>query len=261
MCGTVDSVSTLLTTVGFAYRPCDRGERRLDARHAALALERLEQRRSPRRRCTRPAPRCTTMSRSKPEPRMFLPRKPLACASAIACVEPLVAERELAAQVDEREVALDRERRDDDALDELVRIALDEHAVLERRRLAFVAVHHEVARERVGRQERPLLRRSGSRRRRGRAGPTASPAPARRPGRPCASTARSASYAPRRERAVDRPRVVGTLVQPLGDDPRLGARPSVSTGAPEIVRAVRAPACTPRRSSSRRSGVSCSWNS
>ena len=89
---------------------------------------------------------------------MFVPRKPLRLRVGDGLREPLVAERELAAEVDEREVALDRERRDRDALDELVRIALDEHAVLERRRLAFVGVDHEVARERVGRQERPLLR-------------------------------------------------------------------------------------------------------
>src|SRR5262249_33375604 len=79
-----------------------------------------------------------------------------------ACVveragETVVTEREFPSQVNEREIALDRERRDDDALDQLVRVALDEHPILERRRLAFVAVDDEVARERSGRQERPLL--------------------------------------------------------------------------------------------------------
>ena len=39
------------------------GERRLQPRVAALALERVEQRRSPRRRCRRPAPRWTTSSK------------------------------------------------------------------------------------------------------------------------------------------------------------------------------------------------------
>src|SRR4029079_14785706 len=71
--------------------------------------------------------------------------------------EPLGAETELAAQVDERVVALDRERRDDHALDQLVRVALDEHVVLERGGLALVAVDREVAREDVLRQEGPLL--------------------------------------------------------------------------------------------------------
>ena len=42
--GSVAIVSTLLTTVGEAYEALDRGERRLRARLAALALERLEQR-------------------------------------------------------------------------------------------------------------------------------------------------------------------------------------------------------------------------
>ena len=107
--------------------------------------------------------------------------------------EPLVAERELAAEVDEREVALDRERRDRDALDELVRIALDEHAVLERGRLAFVGVHHEVARE----QSRAAGTTTS-----GRSGSPAPPRP-RRPdsftcsctsaGSPLASTSRSVS--------------------------------------------------------------------
>ena len=139
----------------------------------------------------------------------------------MALRQPLVAERELAAHVDERDVALHRVRRDRDALDELVRIALEEHAVLERRRLAFVGVDDEVARERVGRQERPLLR--------GREARAAAAAQARQlhlllhvgRRRPCASTARSDVVRARRERAVDRPRVVGTVVQPLRDDPGL----------------------------------------
>ena len=88
---------------------------------------------------------------------MFLPTKPRAYASANACAEALCAERELAAEVDERVVRLDRVRRDDDPFDELVGIALDEHVVFEGGRLAFVAVHREVAREDVLGQERPLL--------------------------------------------------------------------------------------------------------
>ena len=87
-----------------------------------------------------------------------LPRKPFAPRVGDGAREAFVAERELAPHVHVRDVALHRVRRDRDALDELVRIALEEHAVLERRRLAFVGVHDEIARERVGRQERPLLR-------------------------------------------------------------------------------------------------------
>ena len=71
-------------------------------------------------------------------------------------VEPFVAEGELAAEVDEREVTADRKRSDRDAFDERVRIQLDEHPILERGRLAFVGVDHEVAGEGVRGEEGPL---------------------------------------------------------------------------------------------------------
>ena len=87
MCGTVDSVSTLLTTVGFAYRPSiagngglSRGMPRSPSSDSSSAVS------SPQMYA--PAPRCTTISRSKPEPRMFVTEEPLcAFASAIACDE------------------------------------------------------------------------------------------------------------------------------------------------------------------------------
>ena len=70
MCGTVDSVSTLLTTVGFAYRPAIagnggrmRGMPRSPSSDSSSAVS------SPQMYA--PAPRCTTMSQSKPEPRML----------------------------------------------------------------------------------------------------------------------------------------------------------------------------------------------
>jgi hypothetical protein len=75
-------------------------------------------------------------------------------------LEPLRAERELAAQVDERVVRADRVRGDDHAFDQLMRIALDEHVVLERCRLTFVAVDAQVPREHVLGEERPLLPRA-----------------------------------------------------------------------------------------------------
>ena len=157
MCGTRRQRLDVVHDGRLRVEALDRRERRLDARHAPLALERLEQRRSPRRRCTRPR-RGARRSRGRSPSRGCSCRgSPWPRASAIACIEPVVAERELAAQVDERQVALDRVRRDHDALDELVRIALDEHAVLERRRLAFVGVDDEVARETTVGEERPLL--------------------------------------------------------------------------------------------------------
>ena len=152
--------------------------------------------------------------------------------------EAVVAERELAADVDEREVAADRVRRDDDALDELVRVALDEHAVLERRRFAFVAVHHEVAREDALREERPLLAAREVRAAAAAQTRTPRPAPGRRRGRRPRARRLQRVVATGRERAVDRPRVVGPLVQPLRDD----ARSSInSPWLPEIVRAGSAP--------------------
>ena len=158
--------------------------------------------------------------------------------------QPFVAERELAAHVYVRDVALHRVRRDRDAFDELVRIELDQHPVLERRRLAFVGVDHEVARERVGRQERPLLRGREA---------GAAPAPQARQlhlllhvGRVALGEHRAQRVVrAARERAVDRPRVVGTIAQPLRDDPRFVTPDPTGAGqatdAPETVRARRAP--------------------
>ena len=201
-----------------------------------------------------PAPRCTTMSRSKPEPSMFVPRKPRAFAVGDRLGEPLVAERELAAQVDEREVALQRERGDGDALDELVRIALDEHAVLERRRLALVGVDHEVARERAGRQERPLLA--------GREARAAAAAQARRlhlllhiGGIVRGDDRAELLVRAGRDRAVDRPRVVGTVVQPLGDDTASPERSS--SGFPTRCEPSRAARLVVVDDAARPSAVSC----
>ena len=64
-------------------------------------------------------------------------------------------ERELAAHEDEGLRDLQRVGRDDDALDQLVRIALQEQVVLEGGRLGLVAVHHEVRDRRLA-QHRPL---------------------------------------------------------------------------------------------------------
>ena len=238
----------------------DRGERRPDARHAALALERFEQRGL---LAADVRARAAVHDDVEVEARAedVLAEEALARARRRSrAIEPFVAERELAAQVDEREVALDRVRRDRDALDELVRIALDEHAVLERRRLAFVGVHHEVARERVGRQERPLLR-----------GREAGAAAAAQPrhlhlllhvGRVALGEHLAQRLVrARRERAVDRPRVVGTVVQPLRDDPR--SRVDGASGQRALPRPCAAgarPTCTlddllRRRSASRARGT------
>ena len=82
-----------------------RGERRLDARHRRARPRGSRQQRGLVAAMYAPAPRCTTISRSKPEPWMSLPRKPLRVRVADRLLEPLVPERELAAQVDERDGA------------------------------------------------------------------------------------------------------------------------------------------------------------
>ena len=64
--------------------------------------------------------------------------------------DALLRERHLAAHVEERLPEADRVARDEDALDELVRIALHQHAVLVRAGLGLVAVDDEVARPHTG---------------------------------------------------------------------------------------------------------------
>ena len=89
---------------------------------------------------------------------MSLPRNPFAYASSTACCSRSAPRRELAADVDERVVRLDRVRRDRPTPSMIwCGIALDEHVVLERGRLTLVGVDGEVAREHVLREERPLL--------------------------------------------------------------------------------------------------------
>jgi hypothetical protein len=220
----------------------DRGERRLQPRHAALALERLEQRGLLAADVRAGA---TVHDDLEVEARTedVLAEVALRLRLRDRRHQPVVAERELAAAVDEREVALDRVRRDHDALEQLVRVALDEHPVLERRRFAFVTVDDEVAREAVLRQERPLLA--------GREVRTAAAAQARRGDRglrearvTMAQHLLQRVVAVAREEAVDRPRVVGTIVQALRDDARLreGSSGHAGVRVPEIVRAARRPA-------------------
>src|SRR6185436_21148329 len=81
--GTLHNVSTLLTAVGFPYRPTSagngglfRGCARFPSSDSSSAVS------SPASYA--PAPRCTYTSQSKPEPRMFLPSRPASYASAMA---------------------------------------------------------------------------------------------------------------------------------------------------------------------------------
>ena len=70
-------------------------------------------------------------------------------------LQALEPEGELAAEVDEGLADLQRVGRDQHALEDLVRVALNEHVVLEGGRLGLVPVDHEVG-ERVLAQHRPL---------------------------------------------------------------------------------------------------------
>ena len=66
--GTEAKLCALLIVVGLPYEAEVRWERRLEARLARLAFERLEQRRFPRRRCRRRRRRSVYRSKSTPEP-------------------------------------------------------------------------------------------------------------------------------------------------------------------------------------------------
>ena len=95
------------------------------------------------------------MSSEKSEPKILLAERAVFVGVVDGLLDALETERELAAHEDEDRRDLQRVGRDDDALDQLVRIALEQQVVLERRRLGLVTVHHEV-RDRGLAQHRPL---------------------------------------------------------------------------------------------------------
>ena len=115
--GTVAIVSTLLIRLGDAYRPGERGERRLRSAAGRASPRATRAARSPHRRCTRPAPRWRTTV--TPPSRSARP----------GLVERVAKDLErpevLAADVDEHPVRLDRVGGDQTALDQPVRNLLD----------------------------------------------------------------------------------------------------------------------------------------
>ncbi len=129
-------------------------ERGLDAREAALALERLEQRRLLAADVGAGAGVHDDVER---EARV----EDVAAHRAVGVglvqrrLQALEAQGELPAQVDEGLADLQRVGRDQHALEDLVRVALNEHVVLEGGRLGLVAVDHQVG-QRVLAQHRPL---------------------------------------------------------------------------------------------------------
>ena len=218
-----------------------RRERRLDARHRPLALEARQQAGLV---AGDVAARAAVEDHVEIEARSedVPAQEPALVRLVDGAPEPLVSQCELAPDVHERLMALDGERGDHDALDQLVRVSLDEHVVLERGRLALVGVHGEVARVHVLGQERPLL--AG-------AEPGASSAPQTRRlhllvlDRLGAHPERLPQrlVAAGRQVPLERPRVFGVVAEPLGDDAGLGHQrvASAPTRVPETVRGVRLP--------------------
>ena len=131
------------------------GERRLQARVAALALERVEQRGL---LAADVGARAAVHDEAEVEARAedVLPEVAGLVGLGQRGVEDVGLLLVLAADVDERAGRAGREGGDDDALDERVRRLRDELAVLERAGLGLVRVAHEVLVHRPGRHERDL---------------------------------------------------------------------------------------------------------
>ena len=154
--GRLASVSTLLTIVGLPYRPIAAGKYGgFRPRHAAVALEALDQ-----RRLLADDVRAGAPVQHDVDAEVGAEDVLADVAGRVRLVErrgdALLGERHLAADVQE---ALRQARRvagDEAALDQLVRIELHQQAVLVGARLALVAVDDEVARPHGLRGEAPL---------------------------------------------------------------------------------------------------------
>jgi hypothetical protein len=128
----------------------DRRERRLRARLPALALERLEE---------AGLLAADVRTRAAVDEDLHVAEQP-GCRRLVECrLQHLVLGRVLAADVDEDELRLDRVRRDEAALEQPVRDAQHDLAVLERPRLGLVGVDGDVDRPRdlVGRRDEARL--------------------------------------------------------------------------------------------------------
>ena len=154
-------------------------ERRLEARHAAVALEALDERGLLAHDVGAGAPVEHDVDGEVGAEDVLAD-----VAGGVGVVErlgdALLGQGHLAAHVEERLGGADRVAGDEHALDELVRVLLHEEPVLVGAGLGLVAVHHEVARPHARAGRSPTWCRPGSRRRRGRAGWPPSP---RRPPR------------------------------------------------------------------------------
>ena len=176
-------------------------ERRLVARLAAVALDRLEERRLLAADVRAGADAQLDVEREAGA-QDVVAEQPARARLRERVLEPRVRERVLGAHVDEAVLAAGRVRGDRHRLDERERVALHQHAILERPRLRLVGVADEVVRlRRLARDRLPL--------RAGREGGAAAaeqarlarPRAGRRPGR-----ARARGGAPRSRRARGRRR-------------------------------------------------------
>ena len=130
-------------------------ERRLEARHAAVALEALDERGLLAHDVGAGAPVEDDVDGEVGAEDVLAD-----VAGGVGVVErlgdALLGQGHLAAHVEERLLGADGVAGDEHALDELVRVLLHEEPVLVGARLGLVAVHHEVARPHAGRAEAPL---------------------------------------------------------------------------------------------------------
>ena len=132
-----------------------REERRLEARHAAVALEALDEGGLLADDVGAGAPVQDDVDGEVGAEDVLAD-----VAGGVGVVEglgdALLGQRHLAADVEERLGGADGVAGDEHALDELVRVLLHEEPVLVGAGLGLVAVHHEVARPHAGRAEAPL---------------------------------------------------------------------------------------------------------
>ena len=139
------SVSTLLTTVGFANSPDDDGEGRLVAGLAPIALDRLEDRGLLAADVrTRPLAHLDVERESLTE--HVVSEIPAPPRFGQRSAEHMVRVRILTAQVDEPLVAIRCVGRDRHRLDQRERVSLHDHPVLERAGLGLVGVADQVMR-------------------------------------------------------------------------------------------------------------------
>ena len=155
MAGTLASVSTLLMTVGPAPKPGVGGEGRAETGEAALALDALDQR-------GLLAADVGACAAAHLDPAGELPswgfRTEVAGLVELAhgVGEAFVAQPVLAAHINERVRGADRIAGDQQSLDHLERVAVHQHPILERARLALVRVADDVAGRRVVDGELPF---------------------------------------------------------------------------------------------------------